>query len=227
MMSVSRHIVQPSLRLVVSSAAPVRPDERASNSPRPVLDGQRRLQLIDTMTLVGSARSHAARRLVHKQALTRRALALLITTSVCIWSWIALNATLLDSPAHRRLAFVAIVSAVVALVLTCCRAEGRSAVAAHQLRVCAAEINDLSARLSDDRLATGADADNVHEIRELYRDAMRRCTAEHSYVDYLIARLIRDAEDGSRWRISFYYFFDVYLVPIAALAPPLLFAVIA
>jgi SMODS and SLOG-associating 2TM effector domain family 5 len=226
-MKVSGNIVQPSLRLVVSSVVPVRPDDRASQVPRlqVVIDDQRRLQLIDTMTLVGSARSHAARRLAHKQALARWALTLLIANSVYIWSWIALNAASPDPPAHRRLAFVAIISAVAALMLSCCRSEGRAAVAAHQLRVCAAEISELGARLSAGR--SGADADSVHEIRELYRDAMRRCTADHRYVDYLAARLATDGTDASRWRLNFYYLIDVYPVPVAALSLPLGFAMLA
>ncbi len=232
-MNVSNHTAQPPLRLVVSShIAASRPD-RVQLTPRLqlVVDDQLRLQLFEAMTLVGSARLHASRRLAHKRALARRALTSLIATSIGIWSWLALNAAAVDPSMHRRLAFVAIISSLVALVLSCSRAEGRMSVCAHQLQVCAAEIGELRDKLGAGLgagLSAGLgdiEAASVQHIRELYRDTMRRCTPDHIYADYLAARLTGEA-GSTRLRAYFYYFINVYPRSISALSLPVLLALL-
>lgn len=224
-MIVSSHTAQPPLRLVVSSHATASKPDRARLTPRLqlVVDDQLRLQLFETMTLVGSARLHASRRLAHKRALARRALTSLIATSIAIWSWLALNAAAVDPSMHRRLAFVAIISSLIALVLSCSRAEGRMSVCTHQLQVCAAEIGELR-----DQLGAGVgdiEAASVQQIRERYRDAMRRCTPDHIYADYLAARPTGEA-GSTRLRANFYYFINVYPRSISALSLPVLFALL-
>lgn len=228
-MNVSNHTAQPPLRLVVSSHIAASTPDRAQLTPRLqlVVDDQLRLQLFETMTLVGSARLHASRRLAHKRALARRALTSLIATSIGIWSWLALNAAAVDPWMHRRLAFVAIISSLVALVLSCSRAEGRMSVCTHQLQVCAAEIGELRDKLGAGLGAGLGDieAASVQHIRELYRDTMRRCTPDHVYADYLAARLTGEA-GSTRLRANFYYFINVYPRSISALSPPVLFAIL-
>ena len=228
-MNVSGHTAQPPLRLVVSSDTTASRPDRAQPTPRLqlVVDDQLRLQLLETMTLVGSARLQASRRLVHKRALARRALTSLIATSIAIWSWLALNAAAVDPSMHRRLAFVAIISSLVALVLSCSRAEGRMSVCAHQLQVCAAEIGELRDKLGAGLGAGLGDieAASVQHIRELYRDTMRRCTPDHVYADYLAARLTGEA-GSTRLRAYFYYFINVYPRSISALSLPVLFALL-
>lgn len=225
-MNVSGQKRQLPLRLVVSSTTTGRMPKSFPDTARPqlVVDDQPRMQLLQTMTLIGNARRNAARRLAHKQALARRTLILLIATCIGIWSWLALNAAAIDPSTHRRLAFVAILSAVVALLLSCRRAEGRVAVSAHQLSVCASEIGELRAAVSSGR--GEVNAASVHEIRELYRGIMRRCTADHIYADFLAARLSGEAKSAAGWLANLYYFIDVYPMSIAALALPACFAVL-
>ncbi len=220
-MDVVRKQNSPPLRLVVSTAADDVMRERSARTGLPRLVGgdEPRSQLLKTMTLVCATRQLAARRMMRKQALSRHTLLALIWLCVGIWTWLAINVATVDPAMHRRLAFIGIVSAVVALVLACGRAEGRAAVRAYQLGRCAAEIGALR-----DKLANGGgdcgDA-SVHAIRQHYRDAMRRCKADHIYADYLAARLACSAKDASLWRARLLYAMNVYPKSAAALTVPL------
>jgi SMODS and SLOG-associating 2TM effector domain family 5 len=207
------------LRLVVSTAADDVMRERTARTslPRLVINDEPRSQLLKTMTLVCATRQLAAHRMMRKQALSRHTLMALIGLCVGIWTWLAINVAAADPALHRRLAFIGVVSAVVALLLACSRTEGRAAVRAYQLGRCAAEIGDLR-----DKLANGdGDDASVPAIRQHYRDAMRRCKADHIYADYLAARLACSAKDASPWRARLLYAMNVYPKSAAALMVPL------
>ena len=222
-MDASRPQAQTALRLVVSSGAQPPARDRGLVTPqalRPqlVTNDLPRQQLLETLELVGAARRHAARRIAHKNALAHLTLVALIAVCIGLWSWLAIHVATVDASIHRRTALAAMVCAVLALVLACRRSEGRSAVAAHQLEVCANEIAELRDEL---RHSGVAGPTIVDDIRERYRAAMRRCTARHGYGDYLAARSSCDTCPETRWRARLLYVADVYPVSVMVAAVPL------
>lgn len=209
------------LRLVVSAERQgYAPKSRAAGSHiKLVVDDRPREQLLRTMTLVATARRHAAHRLRTKVLAGRLAMVWLTGITAVVSLRLAWSAGELDPTAQRSLSMMSLLAIVGLMILVFRQTDDRSAAAARELETCVASIEALSAQL---RRAGIGDADRVHDVRQRYTAALRQCRAIHKHSDYLAARgWLEGAHRGSiPARVR--YAAEVYLRDIAIATLPVL-----
>lgn len=218
---------QPELRLIVSSAGGGAVTDRGSmpssarSRPRLVDDDRPRRQLLQTMLLVGDARQAAAKRLMSKHRTAQYTIAMLILLCVGIWCSLLGQMETADLDTVRRFALVAIACSAAALLLLLSQLtdEGTS-IRVQQLELCAAQIRQLRETLALNRLVPGTShVLDVHGARHAYREIVQRCPVDHTYADYLKARLSPTSSREARFRAAFHRGLDVYPSSIAAWIP--------
>lgn len=218
---------QSELRLVVSSdgAGPVTGrgsmQPSARSRPRLVDDDRPRRQLLQTMLLVGDARQAAADRLASKHRTVQCTIAMLILLCVGIWCSLLGQLETADLDIVRRFALVAIACSATALLLLLSQlSDERTPRRVQQLELCAAQIRELCDTLALNRLLPGTThVLDVHGARQAYREIVQQCPVDHSYADYLKARLSPTSSCEARFRAAFHRGLDVYPISIAAWIP--------
>ncbi len=215
---------QPDLRLISSSAGgSSTASARAMPSsacwrPRLVDDERPRRQLLQTMMLVGDARQAAANRLTAKHRTAKCTIATLILLCVGIWSCLLWQIQTADHDSVRRFGLIAIACAAVAFLLLMLQLrDERTLMRVHQLELCAAQIRQLRDAFASNRPLPGMTfALGVHEARHAYLEIVRHCPVDHSYADYLKARLSPTSSREARFRAAFHRGLDVYSISIVA-----------
>ena len=218
---------QPELRLIISNAGGAAiaggglMPSSARSRPRLVDDDRPRRQLLQTMRLVGDARQAAANRLTSKNRTVQFTIAALLLICLGIWAFLLSEIEATSLGTVRRFALVAIACAATALLLLLAQLrDQRTWMRVQQLETCAAQIRQLRDAFALNLLSPGtSQVLDVPDARHAYREIVRRCPVDHSYSDYLKARLSPTSSREARVRAAFHQALDVYPISFAAWLP--------